>query len=220
MIKIIPAILTNDLSELEEMVSRCEGVADRVQVDVIDGVFADNKTLDPALLADIDTNLNIDFHLMVKEPINWVEKCVSAGADRVIGQIEKMSDQIAFVGKVQEVGLSVGLAVDLTTSISELDSTILTDLDVVLVMSVPAGFGGQEFDKKALEKIKKLDEIRQHDSTPYKICDDGGITLESVYNVHRLGADEVSIGRRIFKGELRKNLRKFQLAAHNLVNHG
>lgn len=216
MVTIIPAILTNDLKELEEMLERCEGVVDRVQIDVIDGVFADNKTVDPALLRGIDTTLNLDFHLMVKEPINWVEKCASAGADRIIGHIEKMSDQIEFVGKVQEVGAYVGLAVDLETPVSELEPAILTNLDVALVMSVAAGFGGQEFDKRALEKIKELDEIRVRDDTPYKICDDGGITLDSVYNVHKLGVEEVSIGRRLFKGNLAENLEKFQLAAHDL----
>ncbi len=216
MIQIIPAILTNDFRQFEEIVSRCEGLVDRVQIDVIDGVFVNNKTVDLTLLTNLETELNLDFHLMVKEPINWVEKSIRAGADRIIGQIEQMGSQVEFVGKVQEVGASVGLAVDIETPISSLDPTILNNLDVVLVMAYPAGFGGQKFDKKALSKIKELDEIRVRDDTPYKICLDGGQTLLTIDDVHASGADEAVIGRRLFEGDLEQNLEKFQKAAHKL----
>ena len=214
MIEIIPSILTSDPLEAIELISRCEGMVDRVSVDIIDGKFANNKTIDPVVLSDIDTALKIDYQLMVYEPINWIERCIRGQADRVIGHIEQMSDQLGFVGKVQEAGLEVGLGIDLPTSINKLDATILNDLDVVLVMSVAAGFGGQEFNKDALDKIKKLDEIRVRDDTPFRIQDDGGVTLDSIYNVHRIGVDEVSIGRKLFEGDLAKNLKKFQKAAH------
>lgn len=213
MVDIIPSILTNDPQELKELISRCEGVVERVSIDIIDGKFADNKTIEPSVLEDINTNLKIDFQLMVMEPINWIERCIRGEADRIIGHVEHMSDQMAFLGKVQEVGAHVGLALDLTTPVEKIDSTVLTNLDVVLVMSVPAGFGGQPFHKEVLDKIKQLDELRAHDATPYKIQDDGGITFESIYNVQRSGADEVSIGRKIFEGDLRVNLANFQRAA-------
>lgn len=216
MIEIIPSILTNDPDEARELIARCEGIVERVSIDIIDGKFADNETIDPSILFDIDTSLKIDYQLMVVEPVNWIERCVRGQADRIIGHIEQMSDQVDFLAKVQEVGASVGLALDLETSISKLDPTILTNLDVVLVMSVPAGHGGQDFDKRALDKISKLDEIRARDDTPFKIQDDGGITLESIYNVHKTGADEVSIGRRIFEGDLTENLKRFQERAHGL----
>src|SRR3989344_8958477 len=169
MIEIIPSILTNDPVEAREMVFRCEGVVERVSVDIIDGKFADDKTIDPSVFADLDTNLKLDFQLMVVEPINWIERCVRAGADRIIGHIEHMEDQLEFVGKVQETGSYVGLGVDLATPINKLDPTILTSIDVVLVMSVPAGHGGQEFSDKVIKKIKRLSEIRDRDSTPFKI---------------------------------------------------
>jgi len=218
MIQIIPSILTNDPGELKELILRCEGVVERVSIDIIDGKFADNKTIDPSMLFEVETDLKIDYQLMVHEPTNWIERCVRGQADRIIGHVEKMSDQIEFVAKVQGVGASVGLAIDLDTPVSKLDPTILTDLDVVLVMSVAAGFGGQKFDKRALEKIGKLDEIRVRDDTPFKIQDDGGITLESAHNIHRLGADEVSIGKSLFEGDLAANIQKFQKAAHGIKN--
>lgn len=216
MLEIIPSILTNDPKELENLLGMCEGVVERVHIDIIDGKFANNRTIDPSVLDDTDTSLLLDYHLMVQEPVNWVEKCVRAMADRVIAQIEKMSDQVEFVGKVQEVGAKVGLGIDLDTAVSKLDSVILNNLDVVLVMSVKAGFGGQPFDKKAIDKIRKLDEIRVRDDTPFRICDDGGITLESIDDAHYTGADEVAIGRGLFKGSLSENLKKYQRAAHGI----
>lgn len=214
MIKIVPSVLSNDPAEVRVLLSRCEGVVDSVSIDIIDGKFADNKTIEPSILADFDTTLKIDYQLMVHEPINWIERCVHGQADRIIGHIELMRDQVEFVGKVQEVGLSVGLALDLPTQVYRLDPTILTNLDVVLVMSVPAGFGGQKFDDRALEKISKLDEIRVRDRTPYKIQDDGGITFDRIDDVRLAGVDEVSIGRKLFDGDLKQNIEKFTKAAY------
>jgi ribulose-phosphate 3-epimerase len=214
MVQIIPAILTNDIREIEEKLKRAEGIVERVQIDIIDGQFVENRTIDPSALEKIETDLDLDFHLMTKEPIDWVERAVRGGADRVIGQIEQMSDQLAFVGKVQEVGLSVGLAIDLETPVSAFDPTILNNLDVVLIMAVKAGFGGQEFNLKALEKIKKLDEIRVRDDSPFRICVDGGETLETIDDTHLAGADEVVVGKSLFKGDLAVNIRNFVKAAH------
>ena len=88
MIEIIPSILTNDPEEAREMIARCEGVVDRISIDIIDGKFAGNKTINPGMLSDLDTGLKIDYHLMVAEPVNWVERCLRGQADRVIAQIE------------------------------------------------------------------------------------------------------------------------------------
>ncbi|KKQ92655.1 MAG: Ribulose-phosphate 3-epimerase [Candidatus Woesebacteria bacterium GW2011_GWA2_40_7] len=221
MINIIPAILTNNVTELEEKVKRIndvsyiEGTTVRtIQIDIIDGVFADNRTVDPANLVGLDTDLGLDFHLMVKEPINWIEKCANAGADRIIGQIEMMKNQVEFVGKVQETGLYVGLALDLETPVTELDSLILNNVDVVLLMAVKAGWGGQRFDKRVFDKIKELDEIRSRDKTPFKICVDGGETTDVIDDTHYAGADEVVIGKRLFDGDLAANFKKFIEAAH------
>ena len=213
MVEIIPAILTNDIREIEEKLRRAEGVVRRVQIDIIDGQFAANRTIDPSFLENIDTDLNLDFHLMTKEPVDWVERAVRGGADRIIGQIESMSDQVGFIGKVAEVGLSVGLAIDVDTDIEKIDQTIITNLDVVLVMAVKAGFGGQKFDLSALLKVSELDKIRVRDDTPFKICVDGGINEDNIKKVVKAGADEVAIGR-IFERDLAENLEKFRKAAY------
>ena len=212
--EIIPSILSNNPEEVYELMSRCEGIVDRISIDIIDGVFANNKTVEPTFLEDIETKLKIDYQLMVNEPVNWVEKCVRGQADRIIGHVEKMSNQFEFVGKVQEVGLEVGMGLDLSTPVEEINERIINNLDVVLVMSVPAGFGGQEFDARVLAKLDKLNQIRNKDKNPFRIQDDGGITLDKIDDVRLSGADEVSIGRRLFDGDLRDNINKFKKAAY------
>lgn len=214
MIEIIPSILTKDPSEVKELLKRCEGVSDRVSIDIIDGKFANNKTLYPDFYETIETDLKIDYQLMVEEPINWVEKCVRGQADRIIGHIEKMSDQVEFIGKVQEIGAGVGLALDLKTPIDEIDNEIFSSLDIILLMSVPAGFGGQKFDNSVIEKVKKLSEIRVRDDTPFKIQIDGGVNQTNIYNIHKAGVDEVSVGRYLFKGDLKTNISSLQNEAH------
>lgn len=214
MLEIIPAILTNDPKELEQLTNKAEDVASRVQIDIVDGQFAKNETIDPSALEKIDTNLKLDFHLMTKNPTAWVERCIRGMADRIFGQIEMMDDQVEFVGKVQEVGAKIGLAIDIDTPVSDLDSTILNNLDAVLLMSYPAGIGGQPFDPKVLDKIKRLDAIRVHDKKLFKICVDGGITEKTIRQVRRAGADEVAVGRIIFEGDLKENLVRFKEAAY------
>lgn len=225
MVEVIPAILTNNVTELEDMLGQIARAVDtneanikRVQIDIIDGEFADNKTIDPVNMLGVETNLSLDFHLMVKEPINWIEKCASVGADRIIGQIERMKSQVEFVGKVSETGLYVGLAVDLETPISRLDPVVLNSVDVVLLMAVKAGFGGQKFDTRVLDKIKELDEIRARDATPFKICVDGGETEDNIDETHFAGADEVVIGRRLFMGDIVENIEGLEEAAHKIKN--
>lgn len=214
MLEIIPAILTNNLVELKELLARAEGVVERAQIDIVDGQFAGNKTIDPSTLKDIETDLKLDFQLMVKEPVHWTERSIVAATDRIIGHIEMMRDQVEFVGKVSEVGASVGLAIDVKTPVSALDPTILSNLDVVLVMSVPAGFAGQKFVPSALAKIKELDEIRARDDTPFRIFVDGGVTVDNIKRVRLAGTDEVGIGRRIFDGDLKENIEMFMKKAY------
>lgn len=208
--QIIPAILTNNPQELRDMLLALEGKVERVQIDIVDGKFANNRTIEPLALESVETSLLIDYHLMVKEPIDWVEKCVRGQGDRIIGQIEKMSDQLLFVAKVQEVGSSVGLGLDLGSQVEDIDSAILLDLDVILVMGTKAGFGGQKFDESSLSIISKLRLIKQEDQSPFKICADGGETLEVESKVIEAGADEVVVGRKLFDGNIEDNINKFR----------
>ena len=212
MVEIIPSILTADPTEARQLLLKVEGLFQRVQIDIVDGQFAPERSIDPSALEGVETSAKLDFHLMTKEPTDWVERVLRAGADRVIGQIEVMSSQIDFVGKVSEVGLSVGLAIDLETEVERLDEAIVGNLDVVLVMSVKAGAGGQEFDPRALAKIKKLDGLRKNDPTPFRICVDGGVTPDNINLVQKAGADEITVGRRLIGGDIGSSLEDYQKA--------
>lgn len=205
--EIIPAILTNNTEELKGLVEKAEGEVEKIQIDIIDGVFADNKTVDPVALRQIETNLLIDFHLMVNSPIDWVAKCIDVGADRIIGQIEKMDSQVEFINKVHASGVKVGLAIDLETPVGHLESLAFPRADVVLVMSVPAGFGGQQFNLQSFDKMEELDSIRKKENYKFKICVDGGVTKELIKDMEKLGVDEIAIGRLVFEGDIKDNIK-------------
>lgn len=211
MIEIVPSILTNDPQELIDLMEKADGVTERVSIDTIDGKFADNKTVDPSMLSEIETNLKIDFQLMVLEPVNWIERCIRGQADRIIGHVENMNNQVEFVGKVQEAGLSVGLGLNLETPVEAIDKSIINSLDVILLMSIDkVGFGGEKFDDKVFEKIEKLNQVRSSDATPFRIHIDGGVVPDKMIKLEKLGVDEVSIGKRIFGGNLSENIESFK----------
>lgn len=204
---IIPAIFTDSPQELKNFFTNVSGKFDRVQVDINDGSFLGKKTIIPDSLIGVDQDLAIDFHLMVKEPINWVDKCLQAASERIIGQIELMGNQRDFVGKVQTEGAKVGLALDINTPVSAVDRSILADVDVFLLMGYRAGQPGQNFDESVLPKISKLVELRKEDITPFRICVDGGVWSDNIKRLFYLGVDEVVIGRRLLEGDIQDNIR-------------
>jgi ribulose-phosphate 3-epimerase len=207
---IVPSPLTNNSDELKKMIAKSEEVVERFQIDIVDGVFANNKSVDPTVLKYIETDLNLEFHLMVVEPANWIEKCASVGADTIIGQIEMMSSQLEFVRKVQEVGARVGLALNIDTPLAALDETPSTDLDYLLLMSYPAGVGGQKFDERVYQKIKEATLLRARDDSPFKICVDGGVDKDNICTLARMKVDEVAIGKRLFEGDFKSNITALQ----------
>jgi ribulose-phosphate 3-epimerase len=203
---VIPAIFTDNPSELKELLSLAQEGSSRVQIDINDGSFLGEKTIYPDALLGVETDLYLDFHLMVKDPINWVEKSARAAAERIIGQIELMENQIDFVEKVQETGPKVGLALDIETPVSAIDKSVLKDLDLILLMGYKAGKGGQPFDNSVLPKITELVEIRKSDATPFRICVDGGVWTDNILHLYQLGVDEVVVGRRLFQGDIKSNI--------------
>ncbi len=209
--KIIPAILTDDIGQLASLTEIAEGVVSRVQIDIIDNKFAPNSTVDPAVLKNVNTILDLDFHLMVKDPIEWVDHCIpveisKTNKTRIIGQIEYMENQKNFIEKIESAKCLAGLGVDLATPISKLDVNVLPKVEVILLMSVPAGFAGQQFDLNVWEKIKALVELRKKSNLNFKICIDGGVTKELINEMELLGVNEVAVGKRIFDPDLKSNL--------------
>lgn len=158
---IIPGILESSVSAIQEKVNRVKGLVERVHIDVIDGMFADNVTPDPVDLLDVDFGgLAVDLHLMVEEPINMIDdvgilrECVTSL--RLIAQIERMSNHREFIRESKKVQCDVGFALDLYTPISSIKPELLQELDCILVMSVKTGFSGQHFQHSILEKIQDI----------------------------------------------------------------
>ena len=157
--EIVPTILTADFSEIVEKVKEIESFVPRLQVDILDGKFAANRTVSLEALAGFDFKTRVDFHLMVKDPQEWVDRALLAIPDRIIGQVEMMSDPTAFINKVIDSGVEVGIALDLPTPVEAVAEEIYCLANMVLILAAKAGFSGQEFDKQALTKIQKVREI-------------------------------------------------------------
>jgi len=175
MINIIPAIMSDSLEEFKKELEKVWSKVSRVQVDVIDGKFAERETIKPEELNMIDTVVAFDVHLMVSKPEEWVSRCAMGGVDRVFGQVENMEDVVAFVGDVQAEGMAVGLAYDVDTPIDGLEE-VIDNLDAVLLLSVKAGKQGQEFDEKVLKKIKEVRKL----SKKVTLVIDGGLDEKEI----------------------------------------
>lgn len=205
--QIIPAILEKEFSLVETKIKLIKDLTRWIQVDVIDGFFTEGKSFELELLnkLNIENNL-LEIHLMVKEPIKWIEKCNFVGATRIIGQVEMMENKKEFVEQIKNDGLEAGLAFDVDTPVGEIPE----ETDLVLLMGRKAGFGHLEFDEKILEKIKKLDEFRRENNLDFKIGVDGGINLENIEKIKEAGADIAYCTGAIFNGDVNGNLEKLK----------
>lgn len=195
---IIPAILEKDWTEIKKKLETSIEFASTVHIDFIDGEFVDNKSfLDFEPFKEYRQTFNLEAHLMVNEPINYLDKLADAGFSTFVGHVEKMSDQVEFVAKAEELG-AASLALDLETSIDEI-KVDLEDLDQILLMSVKAGRSGQEFDKSVLDKIKKLREKYFG-----KIEIDGGVNEETLKLAKSAGANNFCVTTSLFKENPKK----------------
>jgi len=210
MIKIIPAILTNSTEAAVGYIKEVEGLVDCVSIDIIDGKFAENKTIDPLALSNIETTLSLDFQLMVFEPINWVDKCITSKAKRIIGHVEFMNDQKEFIVKVKESGEKPGLGLDLNTPLEKIKTEVLSHIDVLLLMSVKAGFSSQKFDESVYKKIEQAMQLREINNFNFSIQIDGGIDKEIVKKLDEMGVDEASMTSHIFQGNPSFNLNEIK----------
>lgn len=198
--EIVPTILTADINDFSSKINKVKGVCPRVQIDVIDGKFAANETVSLDSLRDLGEmgDLRVDLHLMVEEPEGWINRALELVPDRIIAHIEKMSDPTVFVNEVIESGVQVGLAIDLETPLESIREDILLLADMVLILGVKAGLGGQEFNPRAIEKIKKMREILGELG---KIGVDGGLNKENIKLCKEAGANIFYVGKSFWETE-------------------
>ncbi len=197
---IIPTILTANLDKAKEKIKLLSGEVERVQIDIIDGKFANNQTIVPEDLLGVEgSNLPFfDFHLMVQEPVAFLDYEWPGTTSQITGQIEVMPSQVEFVRRVKEEGFLAGLAVNLDTNIDELNVQALDLVDQVLLLGVKAGFSGQRINPKVLTKIKELATRRQKENWFFKIGVDGGVDEMSLVFCCKMGAEEFFIGSTIW----------------------
>jgi len=195
MIQVIPTIIAKDFQELQEKIKKIELYVEWAQLDIMDGDFVNNSTWrSPADLKNLETNLNLEAHLMINNLEEVLDDWISSGVKRIIFHYEATDKHEEIIEKIKESGLEVGLAINPETSLEKIDDFI-KKLDLVLIMTVIPGFGGQEFLEETLDKIKEL----RGDYKDVNIEVDGGINLESASKVIQAGANLLASGSVIFK---------------------
>ena len=196
---ITPTIFVSSLSALKDRLELYEGVEGitRIQLDPADESFTANPTLSVEKMVKQPTTLKRDVHLMVEEPIDWLELCREEGVNVAIGHIENMSSQKEFMEEGRRLGLKVGLAVDLETDFNELEWAVAKEAELILIMTVRAGQEQQKFTPSALERVKSL----RKKGFAKEICVDGGVNEATIKNCVKAGADVLAIGSALWKAD-------------------
>jgi len=184
MIEIAPAILVKNMDELNQKVKEVESCVKRVQIDIMDGIFVPNKTIQPEDMKTFKTRLMKEVHLMVEDNEKYVDDFLKLGFDMIIVHYESCKDIPGIIKKVKERGKRIALAINPPTPLSAIKN-YLDDLDMILIMSVNPGFSGQGFLPEILPKIKELRRMRKD----LDIEVDGGIKLGTAKLVAESGAN-------------------------------
>ena len=210
-IQISPSILAGDFSKLGSEIKKLEdGGADMIHVDVMDGHFVPNLTIGPPVIKSLRkyTNLPFDVHLMISPVHKYIKNFSEAGADIITIHPEATKNIKDSVDLIKSLGKKVGLSLNPDTQIETIEKH-LKDINLVLVMTVYPGFGGQKFISKILDKIKSLKKIKDEKNLNFEIEVDGGINFENNKLVIEAGASILVSGTTIFKdnnGDIKKNI--------------
>ncbi len=199
--KVIPTILTDDIKKLKDKLHRLQNITHHIQIDCLDGKFVNNKTVPISLLSQIEdvNQFQIDLHLMVKKPIQLIEQIKLIKINRLIAHLEELQNESLFIQSVLKKGIKPGLALDLDSPVSLINKKNLKKIDIILLLAVKAGFSGQKFNSKVLEKIKKLRRLKQEEKFNFEICVDGGINFKTAKACYLAGADSIAVGSFFWK---------------------
>ena len=210
-IQISPSILSADFSQLGNEIKRLEdGGADMIHVDVMDGHFVPNLTIGPPVIKSLKKHSTIlfDVHLMISPVHRYIEAYAEAGADIITIHPEATNNLKSSISKIKELNKKVGISLNPETKI-DLITEYLHEVDLVLIMSVNPGFGGQKFMPEVLTKIKELKKIQENKSLNFDIEIDGGINFDNSKIAIDAGANILVSGTTIFKsnnGDIKKNI--------------
>lgn len=201
MVKVSPSMLACDFTkygaEIEKIVN---AGAEYVHLDVMDGVFVPNISFGIPLIraARKVTDATLDVHLMITEPERYIEQFASAGADIIVFHYEATNNHMEVIDKIHSLGKKAGISIKPATPTFVLEP-LMNSLDLVLIMSVEPGFGGQKLIPETLDKVSQVKEMRQVLGADFEIEIDGGITVENAHLAIEAGVDVIVAGSAVFK---------------------
>ena len=207
-----PSILSADFTKLGEEIETIDNAgAEYIHVDVMDGMFVPSISYGMPVIKSIrkSTGKVFDVHLMISEPIRYIADFAASGADMITVHVEACSDVVATIEKIREYKLKVGITLNPDTPVSAI-KPYLNRVDMVLIMSVNPGFGGQKFITSSVDKIKEVKRLRDELNLSYDIEVDGGINIDNLATVLEAGANLIVAGSAIFRGDAAENVKKFK----------
>jgi len=215
-IQISPSILSADFSQLGNEIKRLEeGGADMIHVDVMDGHFVPNLTIGPPVIKALrkQCSIKFDVHLMISPVHKYIEAYADAGADIITIHPEATENLEESISKIKSLNKKVGVSLNPESKL-DLITNYLEKIDLVLIMSVNPGFGGQKFMPEVLDKVKKLKDIKSKNNMNFDIEIDGGINFDNCQSAIEAGANILVSGTTIFKsnnGDIKKNINLLKL---------
>ena len=217
-VQIAPSLLSADFACLKDDIRQVEAAGCRIlHLDVMDGHFVPNITIGPVIARDIRrvTDLYLGAHLMIEDPARYLQAFADSGVNEITIHQEIEADFVEVIKEIKSLGLRAGVSIRPKTEVSVIKPA-LRYLDLILIMSVEPGFGGQQFIPGSEEKIRAARSLADVENSDIIIAVDGGITIETAPAAARAGATELIAGNAVFEGDIIKNIEALQESVADL----